>query len=656
MKQKLFLFASMLGFGVLFAQDPVLMEINGKPVTKSEFEYIYNKNNTNNSLDKKTLSEYVELFVNFKLKVEEAKTQGIDTTQAFISELNSYRVTLTKPYFDDPAAENVVMQQAYERMKEDINASHILVTFPQNATAADTLAAWEKINTVYKRITGTPATRRTKQIKAEDFEKVAREISDDRSVVENGGHIGWISAFNAVYPFELAAYATPAGEISKPFRTQFGYHIAKVNDRRNSQGEVLTAHIMIRTAPDNDSINAAAKVKINSIYAEAKQGKNFGELAEQFSEDQGSADNGGELPWFGTGRMIPAFETAAFALKNVGDISEPIESAYGWHIIKLLGKKEVADFETLKPDIKRNIQRDERANAGKKSFIEKTKKETAFTANNENLSEFSTLLENKQLSDSTYLAEVSKLNKPFFTIAGKTGTQADFAKYLKANNNTAKAIPGDVIADKFTNFSDEKIIEHADSKLEGLYPDFKLLIQEYHDGILLFEVNNREVWDKASKDTEGLSGFFTKNSSNYKWDKPRFKGRVTYCKDETTLKVAKNIVKKSLPDSIDKTLRTRLNDSIQYVKTERGLYAVGDNKAVDVYGFKNKNSDYTPAEDFPFAFVTGKILKKPENYSDVRGQVTTDYQNFLEEEWIKTLRAKYPVKINEEVLKTIKEN
>ena len=343
-------------------------------------------------------------------------------------------------------------------------------------------------------------------------------------------------------------------------------------------------------------------------------------------------------------------------MKNVDDISAPIESVYGWHIIKLLGKKEVADFETLKPDIKRNIQRDERANAGKKSFIEKTKKETVFTVNNDNLSEFAMLLENKQLNDSMYIVEISKLNKPLFTIAGKTGTQADFAKYLKANNTTTKTIPGDIIADKFTNFSDEKIIEYADSKLEGLYPDFKLLIQEYHDGILLFEVNNREVWDKASKDTEGLEEFFTKNSSSYKWDKPRFKGRVTYCKDEATLKVAKNIVKKSLPDSIDRDLRTRLNDSIQYVKTERGLYVAGDNQAVDVYGFKNKNADYTPSEDFPFAFVTGKLLKKPENYSDVRGQVTTDYQNFLEEEWIKTLRTKYPVKINDEVLKTIKEN
>jgi len=656
MKQKLFLFALVSAFGVLNAQDPVLMEINGKPVTKSEFEYIYNKNNSNNSLDKKTLNEYVELFVNFRLKVEEAKTQGIDTTKSFSDELKGYRATLTKPYLNDPGAEKEAARQAYARMLEDRDVSHILVALTGN-TAADTLAAWEKINTVYKRLVGGQPIKNSRQkTKPEDFEKVAREMSDDRSVKDNGGHIGWISAFNAVYPFELAAYTTPAGEVSKPFRTQFGYHIVKVNARRNSPGEVLVAHIMIRTASGEDSLNIAAKETINMVYAKAKQGENFGELAAQFSEDPGSSGNNGELPWFGTGRMIPVFENAAFALKNIGDISTPIESRYGWHIIKLLDKRGVADFETLEPEIQRYMKRDDRANVGRKSFIEKTKKEAVFTVNNENLSEFVKLLEDRQLSDSAYIAEISKLNKSLFNVAGKTFTQADFAQYLKSNSDTYSIFPSEIIAGKFADFSEEKILEYADSRLEEKYPDFKLLIQEYHDGILLFEVNNREVWEKASKDTEGLANFFSKNSSNYNWEKPHFKGKVIYCKDEVTLKAARNIVKKSIPDSLEKVLRTRLNDSIQHVRIERGLYVAGDNSAVDAYGFKLKNAVYEPVRDFQFALVTGKVLKKPEDYTDVRGQVTTDYQNFLEQEWIKTLRDKYSVKINRDVLKTVQEN
>ncbi|MDR0810701.1 MAG: peptidylprolyl isomerase [Paludibacter sp.] len=659
MKTKLFFLGLVAVFATSHAQETVLMEINGKPVTKSEFEYIYNKNNTNNSLDKKTLNEYVELFVNFKLKVEEAKSQGIDTSQSFVNELKGYRATLTKPYLNDDAADNAAALDAYKRMLEDVDVSHILISVPENATAADTLVAWEKINAAWKRVTGESSARNRKKVAVEDFEKVAREVSNDNSVAENSGHIGWISAFRAVYPFENVAYATPAGAISKPFRSPFGYHIVKVNARRKSQGEVRVAIILTRTAQGNDSLNAASKTKIDSLYTRIKAGDDFGTLAAKYSEDPGTARSNGELPWFGTGG-IPIIEQIAFALENNGDVSAPEQLAIGWCVIKLLEKREIADFETLKPDIERNLQRnaqyDERAGAGKKSFIEKTKNAAAYSVNNANVAEFWTLLEGKTLNDSTYLATISKLDKPLFTLAGKTYSQADFAKYLKTGSDTYKVIPSEIIAEKFTEFSDERVMEYADSQLENQYPDFRFLIQEYHDGILLFEVNNREVWDKASKDTDGLARYFAQNKAKYVWEKPHFKGRIIYCKDEATFKVAKNIVKKSIPDSIDKVLRTRLNDSIQYVKIEKGLYVEGENQAVDAFGFKLKNAKYETIEEFPFVFAVGKILKNPQDYTDVRGQVTTDYQDFLESEWVKTLREKYPVKINRDALKTIKEN
>ena len=624
--------------------DPVLMTINNKPVLKSEFEYIYNKNNSNNSLDKKTLDEYVDLFINFKLKVEEAKTQGIDTTKSFITELAGYRSQLTKPYLTDSKVDDALLHEAYDRSKEDVDVSHILIRIPQNATPVDTLKAFNEINAIWKRV------------QKEDFAKVAKEVSQDQSADQNSGHIGWISAFRTVYPFESMAYNTPVGSISKPVRTAFGYHILKIHARRNSLGEILVQHIMIFTSKGEEAQNKKAKVTIDSIYQRVLAGDDFGTLAKNLSQDKGSSVKNGELPWFGTGRMVPEFETAAFALKNVGDVSQPVQSAYGWHIIKLMDKKGLAAFDELKADLERKVKHDERANRGQHAFLTKSRIAYNYQEYPTSIQEFSKLLSKRTLADSTFIAEAAKLNKPLFIFAGKNFTQADFAKYLKKNNTTEKSIPSEIIDEKIDAFADSELLSFEDSQLEKKYDDFRFLMQEYHDGILLFEVSNREVWEKASKDTPGLSKYFDEHKSDYTWEKPHYKGRIVFCKDNATLAAAKSIVKKANIDSIDKYLRTRLNDSIQYVKIEKGLYVQGDNKAIDDQIFKSKEK-YVPTKEYPFFFVTGKLLKnKPEDYSDVRGLVTADYQEFLEREWIKALRAKYPVNVDQNVLKTVKKN
>lgn len=629
-----------------FAQttDPVLMTINNKPVLKSEFEYIYNKNNSNNSLDKKSLDEYVDLFVNFKLKVEEAKSQGIDTTKSFINELAGYRTQLTKPYLTDSKVDDALLHEAYDRSKEDVEVSHILIRIPQNATPSDTLKAFNEINAIWKRV------------QKEDFAKVAKEVSQDQSADQNSGHIGWISAFRTVYPFETMAYNTPAGSISKPVRTAFGYHIIKVHARRTSLGEVLVSHIMIFTSKGDDAQNKKAKATIDSIYQRVVAGDDFGTLAKEHSQDKGSSVKNGELPWFGTGRMVPQFETAAFALKNVGDVSQPIQSDYGWHIIKLLDRKGLAPFDELKADLERKVKHDERANSGQHAFLMKSRAENNYREIAESVQEFVKLLDKRTLADSTFIAEAAKLSKPLFSFAGKEFTQADFAKYLKKNSTTEKSIPSEIITEKLNAFADSELLAYEDSQLEKKYDDFRFLMQEYHDGILLFEVSNREVWEKASKDTPGLAKYFKEHKADYTWEKPHYKGHVILCKDQATFNAAKSIVKKSDIDSIDKYLRTRLNDSIQYVKVEKGLYVQGDNKVVDDQIFKSKEK-YVPAKEYPFFFVTGKMLKnKPEDYTDVRGLVTADYQEFLEREWIKALRAKYPVNVDQNVLKTVKKN
>ena len=632
------------GTQLVLANDPTLMIINGKPVKKSEFEYIYNKNNSNNSLDKKTLTEYVDLFVNFKLKVEEAKAQGLDTTKSFVSELAGYRSQLTTPYLTDSKVDDGVLQEAYNRMKEDVEVSHILIRTTPNASPADTLAAFKKIMAIAKRI------------EKEDFAKVAKELSEDESAKDNSGYIGWISAFRTVYPFETMAYNTKVGTISKPVRSSFGYHLIKVINRRQSPGEIFVSHIMQFTEKDNDIKNKAAKQRIDSIYSRIQAGDDFAKLATAHSDDKGSSVKNGELPWFGTGRMIPEFESAAFALKNIGDISTPIQSSYGWHIIKMLDKRGIASFDNLKEDIQSKVKRDERAQLGQKSFIAKLKSEYNYKVNAEAIADYYKLLENKSLTDSTFQLATTQLAKPIISFATKTLTQADFNQFLKANTYTDKTTPATIINEKAVAFGEKELLAYEDKQLENKYEDFRFLMQEYHDGILLFEVSNNQVWDKASKDTAGLATYFKQNTADYKWEKPHYKGRLILCKDKNTFKLAKKLVKKIATDSIDKYLTTRLNDSIQYVKVEKNLFVQGDNKLVDNLAFKTKTA-IEPNKDYPYAFVVGKLLKSlPENYTDVRGLVTADYQEYLEKQWITELRKKYKVEIDSKVLNLVKQN
>ena len=643
MKVRKFLFAIVLTASCgLFAQvvnDPIIMRINGNPVTKSEFEYIYNKNNSANMIDKRTLEEYVELFVNFRLRVEEAKYQGLDTTATFIRDFTNYRAQLAAPYLTDREAQEAVIKEAHRRMQEDVEVSHILVSVLQNATAADTLAAWNRIQEAERRL------------RRESFEAVARDISECPSS-EEGGHLGWISAFNTIYPFETRAYNTPVGAISAPVRTLFGYHIIKVHNRRETLGEVLTAHIMIFTHQDDGT----AKQQIDSLYQRVLAGDDFGILARGYSQDRESAVRNGELPWFGTRQMIPEFEEAAFALNKIGDVSEPIQSMYGWHIIKLLDKRGVPSFDEAKPEIERMIRRDERANAGQRAFVARLKEEYNLQIETENVNEFIALLEGMRLNDNLFQEQIDGLNKPLISFADQKYSQADFAVFLRAHPASNQTIASEIINEKLDDFISRRLIAFEDTQLARKYEEFRFLSQEYHDGILLFEISNREIWERSTTDSEGLTAFFNANRERYTWDAPRFKGRVIHAKDRAAEREAKRIIKRSPNNEIDRNLRTLNADGLR-IRVERGLFLEGENRAIDTdrSGFRSRER-FVPSEEFPRVFVSGRVLRAPEEYSDVRGLVIADYQAYLEEQWIKYLRAKFPVVIYHDVLKLVKEN
>ncbi len=624
------------------SDNPTVMTINGNNIPLSEFEYIYNKNNTNNVIDKKTLDEYVDMFVNFKLKVEEAKSLKLDTASAFKKEYNGYVSQLSDQYMKDDTRRKELVKEAYNRKKEEAEAYHILVKIAPTGTSKDTLVAYNKAMKIYNRAL------------KEDFEKLARETSEEQNVQKYGGYLGWILGLRTPYVFENAVFNTPIGGISKPIRTRFGYHIIKVANKRKSRGQVKVAHILLLDNRKDKKVNEINKTKIDSIYKAVLEGSNFGELASKFSQDRGSASNKGELPWFGSGQMIPNFEKAAFALKDSGDISKPVHTMAGWHIIRLLGKKSLKSFDELEQDLTNQLTQTERLELANQYFYDKLKKEYHLNEYANALNDFYKISDTYAPNEPQFLEKISQLNQPLFSYAGNTFTQKQFADYLKNYTKNYKAgVRADFIKLQYNKFLNLQLYAYERTQLRKKYPNYNNLVNEYHDGILLFEIMNKQVWEKAANDSIGLEKYFKNHKRKYKWEKPHYKGRIIYCKDKETLAAAKRFVKYAHKDSISNYLYNRLNDTVSYVKIEKGLWAKGENPLIDKEVFKK--GKYTPKSDYPYYILLGKnIKKKPQTYLDVKGKVVTDYQKELEKEWIAYLKKKYPVTINREVLKRVK--
>ena len=573
---------SLMGFA---QEDKVLLTINGEPVMLSEFLYIYEKNNQENSLEKKSMEEYLDLFINFKLKVTEAVAQGVDTTEAFKKELAGYRAQATPKYLQDQEAIDSLVAMSYNRKANVRRAAHIAIQCPADADSATVAAATAKIELARERVT-TGVEKKVKKGRKwitvrepEAFADVAREMTEDPAGKENGGELGWIEVFRFVYPFEDAVYTTPVGEVTHIFRSPYGFHIALVEEERAYE-EVHAAHIMKMMPRGNETTAMDAKKKIDSLYQAVLAGADFAQVAIENSDDKGSAVRGGDLGWFGRGMMVQPFENITFGLEE-GAMSEPFPTRFGWHFVKLYEKRGIQPLDSIRQQMLNQVKRDVRFAEAEKSFIQKTRAEYNLPA----------------------------------------------------------------------EMTDAEVKAYADAHLEEKYEDLRNLVREYHDGILLFDVSLREVWDKANKDTKGLAAYFKANKKNYTWDEPRFKGYMIYAKDEVSAKAAKQIAKSANPDSVVSYINQRINvDSVTYVRVEHGLWTKGKNAAVDKYAFKDKAAEYTPAEEFPIVVPVGKVIKAPQEYTDVRGQVTTDYQDYLEKLWVEALREKYPVVVNKEAL------
>ena len=735
------------------AAGPAVETLGTYPVPANEFAYVYRKNNSSapDYGTRQSVTDYLDLYTNFRLKVLESEQKGMDTTQAFRRELDGYRQQLSQPYLTEKSVTDQLVREAYDRMGQEVNASHILIRVAPDATPSDTLAAYQKLDKI-----------RQQALAGTDFGQLARTQSEDPSAKENGGKLGYFTAMQMVYPFESAAYKTPVGQISAPIRTRFGYHIIKVNDRRAAQGEIKVAHLMIRmnaNAAKSDSLTA--KKKVDELYSRLKKGENWDKLVAQFSEDAGSAANGGELPPFGTGRMIPSFEEVAFKLQKPGDIAAPVQTPYGWHIIKLIEHQPVAKFADVESSLKSKVAKDSRSELNKAAFLKRVRKEDQFVempvAKAYVFSKADTALVAGRYKYTVPAATMKAAkgtkgavndNSALFTIKSKSYLVKDFLTYAQQSQRPRTgAQPTFAMQQLYDQYVEQSLTEFEKNSLETKYEDYRMLVKEYRDGILLFQLMDEKVWSKAIEDTVGLKKYFADNQTKYQWDQrvqgtvvsaatpalrtqvqqlfgkgsamPTTKGipatigfkartatlmpastealskLASLMATDSTLQITASgeIKAKSLaaqrtaavkayltgkgakgsritvsptggkqartgtadvvylraytrdPSAIEQRFNAQNPLSVQI---SQKVFQKGDNKAMDELMAKGPGH-YDVQKDGRYYTVTiDKMLPAgPKTLAEARGQATSDYQTYLEKEWITTMRTARPVKVNE---------
>lgn len=619
------------------SKDPELMTINGKAVTLGEFEYLYHKNNSQ-QLAPQTIDEYLDMFVTYKQKVADAESEGIDNAEAFKNEFDGYRRELAEPYLRNKEMEDSIIRAVYSHMQEDVDVSHIMLA--SKGPGIDAEAQKHTLDSI-----------RTAILNGADFAALARQYSIDRAARKNGGRMGFIPVGRLPYTFEDAAYNTKAGEISPVVETPFGFHIVKVNARRPARGQVLAQHILKLTQGLSEEDAAKKKAEIDSIGALLAAGADFEEIAKKESEDPGSQRNGGRLNWFGAGQMVPEFEEAAFSLQN-GEVSAPFKTSYGYHIVKRLDWKPVDSFETMEPMIKNVIQRDERGQMPRKRKIAELRRKFKAGVNAANLALVKNEIVKNGGLDSALIEKyiVSEME------VASMGKQKILLSEVVSEIGAPLAGTPERQAAQFeerVNLSlDNAVTEAERQDLAVNNADYRNLLNEYRDGMLLFEVSDRKVWTKAKQDKEGLENYFRTHRDKYKWEKPKFKSYVVFATSDSIMQLAKGYLESTdIPgDSLATDLRKKFGKD---VKIEKVIAAQGENNITDYLGFGAEKPEAKGKWAWYFPY-RGKILNAPEEAADVRGAVTGDYQGELEEAWVAGLKQKFPAKINKKTLKKAK--
>lgn len=628
-------------------QDKILLTIDNTPITLSEFQYMFSKNYSISNSEKNP-DEYLQSFINYKLKVIEAHKLGYDTMKSFIEELRTYRDQLAEKYLTKQSVRDSLVKEAYDRTIKEINASHIMIRLSTDATPSDTLIAYNKILKLRERI-----------LKGEKFEDIAINYSEDPSVTRNKGNLGWFHAFRMIYPFECVAYTTPVNEISMPFRTNFGYHIIKVNGIRPSKGLIKLAHILVYGDEKNSDARKNAEEKINECYKKLLEGFSFEELAKEYSEDEYTAPYGGELDWYESGVIPPDIEEIVFNLKEIGDISKIVPTAYGFHIFKLLGKKTFDNFENLKKELENKVDRD---NYRKKVIEEQSlaliRKENNCRIYKDNMYQLVDIMDST-IYDGTWNYELAyNMLDVIVSFDNKDYTQKDYAEFLSKKAPFNKKLTyNDILNLYFNDFLNYVTKEYEKNNLEKKYTEFKNIMKEYYDGILLFNLTNDSIWNKAMQDSLGLLSFYNKNKKNYLW---KDRAQVIYFEIPDTLfkKFNSKFVIKKLTQKNKEELHKIFcqNDSIECIKHQINFIEIDDFKEkYPSLNFKTKSYQINNQNNKVFILLVKKIIKsQPKKFEESKGLVIADYQNYLEDQWIKRLRNKYTININYDVLNEFK--
>ena len=638
----------------------VLMKIADDEVTAKEFCDIYSKNNLkNNVVEKKSVDEYLDMFINFRLKVKEATDMQLDTTAHFRKEFEDYRKQLAKPYFTNEHISDELIKEAYDRKHYDIRASHILISCDKHALPADTLKAYNKALDLRKRA-----------MKGEDFGQLAMRYSDDPSAKDipatdtrpahkgNRGDLGYFSVFDMIYPFETGAYNTAEGEISMPVRSDYGYHIIKVVSKTPSIGVTQAAHIFLAVAPDTPEEDVlATKKKADNIYNElmGQKGKNWNEAVKKYSEDKGTVNQHGQLSNISVNRIVPEFIETIKSLEP-NEISKPVRTNYGFHIIKLISTTPVKSLENEKNDLEKRIERDMRSKKTEQVVIQQIKKEYKFKQNDANIDKLMSSVDSSIFKPQYNLPSGIDPKTPLFTIGTTTHTTGEFVDFINNEmpKRNANVSPKTLAYQMYDAYCDNQVLDYADQHLEEKYPDFKQVLQEYRDGILLFDLMEKQVWNKAAEDSVGLSEYHAKHASKYMWEK-RAEAIVVTVGQPDALDKVKHYMATVPADSLRSTIYA--DTSIKKVSVHKTFFQKGENKYVDQTEWKagaEKEIRSTVDEKIVLVKIIG--LRDPEQKTlrEAKGLVMSDYQTELEKRWVEQLRARYSVNVNEKVLQKVR--
>jgi peptidyl-prolyl cis-trans isomerase SurA len=621
----------------LNAQE-VLFTVGDQSITSEEFKAVYEKNKgVGAALDPKTPEEYLELYINFKLKIAEAYAQQRDTATEFKNEFGGYRAQLAKPYLSDQGAEDELIKQAFSRMQEEVRAAHIMIALEANALPSDTLKAYKQLLELRKSI----LSGKTK------FEDAARETSADTWSAKNGGDLGYFTVFNMVYPFESAAYELEVGNLSMPVRSQYGYHLLKLLERRTASGIVRVRHIFFASNGKSSlQEQQRAERSANEIYSRLEGGEDFISLLE-FSEDRKTKDAMGELPEFGINNMMPAFEEAAFSLESPGDYSVPVQTSIGWHVIQLIEKKPLASFDELKSELKKKVKRDTRSRVGATRFMKRLKSEYDFAIDERWLGRTMNLVDKNAFGTGTWVIPTLSRDRVVATFANEKIYQSEVLEFWAKNQNqSSEAVRVEFLRVLFNAYSNDRMIAYEDGQLELKHADFRNLVREYKEGILLFDLTQEAVWNKAAQDSAGIATHYELIKEAYRWED---RVRATYWVS-TDEKLAKKIAKWTAKNKVEKVQELLENEDALSVAVQNGTYEKDDNSVIEAV-WEQESGVFGPVElnngSFAVVQIDEFLPTAPKALNEIKGLVIASYQDALEKEWVNALKSKFEVNVNE---------